>query len=134
MPILFAHIVDHLGAPVLAQVDVDVGIFRAVGIGEPFKEQAVLHGARVGQAEQIADHRADAGASRVGGDSLLAPPVDEVPHDQEVRRDRFVDEDAEFAVQAGANLLLPLAFFFISGFGSAGSEAGAVAPDESRLA
>src|SRR5690606_3202679 len=119
VPVLLADVVDDLLPAVLADVDIDVGVLGAVGVGEPLEEQAVLHGAGVGQAQAVADHRADARATGVGRDA--APPrfAHEVPDDQEVRRDALVRQDLEFAVQAGADLV--------------GDAVFAVAPDRAGL-
>ena len=100
--VFLPDVVDDFTATVLADVDIDIGIFRAVGVGEPFEEQAVMHGAGVGEAEAITRHGADAGATGVGGDAAAAGFVDEVPDDEEVGGDVFVGEDAQLAVEAGA--------------------------------
>ena len=104
MAVLLAHVVDHGGAAVLADIDIDIGVLGAVGIGESLEQQAVLLRARVGEAEHVARHRADARTTRVRGNAALARPVHEVPHDQEVRADRLVGEDLELAVEARADL------------------------------
>ena len=48
MPILLAHILDHLPAPILAQVDINIGILRPVRIGKPLKQQPIMHRTRIG--------------------------------------------------------------------------------------
>ncbi len=100
MPVLLTDIVDDIAAAVLTQIDIDVGVFGAVGIGESLEEQTILDGARVREAERVADHRPDARATGHRRHAALAAPVHEVPHDQEVRRDRLVGEDLEFALEA----------------------------------
>ena len=47
VPVLAAHIINDAPAPVLAQVDIDIGILASIGIGESLEEQAVSHGAGV---------------------------------------------------------------------------------------
>ena len=119
MAILLPHIGDDIAAPVLADVDVDVGVFRPVWIREPFEEQPVLHRASVGKAEDIADHGAYAGTAGVCGNAALVGPVDEVPDDQEVRADVLVRKDCQFPLEPVADVLCDAIF--------------AVSPDQTRL-
>jgi hypothetical protein len=99
VPVLLADVVDDLAPPVLAEVDIDIGVLGPVGVGEALEEQAVVDGAGVGEAEHEPDHRAHARATGERGDAALAPPVHEVPDDQEVRADQLVGEDLELAVE-----------------------------------
>ena len=69
---------------VLADVDVDIGHLVAARVHEPLEEQAVLDRVDVAQPQQVAHHRADAGASGADGDAVVAGVVAEVPDDQEV--------------------------------------------------
>ena len=101
--VLLAHVLDDRAAAVLAEVDVDVGVFAAVRVGEALEEQAVAHRARVGEAEHVAHHGADARATRGGGDAVLARPVDEVPHDEEVGADGLVGKHLQLALGARAH-------------------------------
>ena len=87
MAVLLAHIVDDGRATILANIDVDIGILRAIGIGETLEEQAVFFRARVAETEHIARHRANARTTRRCGNAALTRPVHEVPHDEEVRAD-----------------------------------------------
>jgi hypothetical protein len=117
--VLLAHVLEDLAAAVLAEVDVDVGVLGAVGVGEALEEQPVLDRARVGEAEGVADHGADAGAAGHRRDAAPARFGDEVPDDQEVGADLLAGEHGELALEAGAV--------------GVGDAVAAVAPDEAGL-
>ena len=55
-----ADVVEDVVASVLAEVDIDIGVFCAVGVCESFEEEAVFDGAGVGEAQDVADHCSDA--------------------------------------------------------------------------
>ena len=100
--VLGADVIDHGAAAVLADVDVDVGVLGAVGVGEPLEQQTVLHRTRVRETEHETDHRAHARSTGARGDVRLARPVHDVPADQEVCADELVGEDLELAIEPGA--------------------------------
>ena len=56
--ILLAHVFDDLVAAGLAQVDVDIRRFVAVGVQKPLEQQVVLQRADVRDFEQVTDQRA----------------------------------------------------------------------------
>ena len=116
--VFLADVLEDLGAAVLAQVDVDVRILAAVGIGEAFEQKPVAHRAGVREAERVADHGADARATGGGRDAAFARLVDEVPDDQEVGADLLAGEDGELVVEAATVRIL---------------DPVAVAPDQTRL-
>ena len=118
--VLAAHVVDHLPTAVLADVDIDVRILGAVGIGEPLEEQPVPLRAGVGEPQHVPDHRPHARAAGRGGDASLLGPVDDVPDDQEVGADELVREYLELPLEAGADL--------------GGEAVGAVAPPQTGFA
>ncbi len=68
--VLLPNVIDHLVAPVLAQVDVDVRRFGAARVEEPLEQQVVLDRADVADLKQIAHERA---ARRAAGRSRNAP-------------------------------------------------------------
>ena len=105
MAVLLAHVVDQLGAAVLAHVDVDVGVLAAVRVGEPLEEQPVADRARRRQSQHVTDHGADAGTARRGRNAAPTRFVDEIPHDQEVRRDPLVRENPQFAIEPFVDLV-----------------------------
>ncbi|MEM1164959.1 MAG: hypothetical protein AAGI30_01565 [Planctomycetota bacterium] len=102
--VLLADVLDDPLPPVLAQVDIDIGVLGTIGVSEPLEEQAVPHRAGVGEAEQVPDHGADARTTGERGDAVLTGPVHEVPHNQEVGRDRLIRKDAQLAIEARTHI------------------------------
>ena len=78
-------VADHLVAPVLAEVDVEVRHRHALGIEEALEQQVEAERIEVGDGQRIGDERAGArAAARPDRDALLLRPLDEVGDDQEV--------------------------------------------------
>ena len=73
------HVVDHLVAPVLAEVDVEVRHRHALRIEEALEQQAEPQRIEIGDGQRIGDQRAGARAA-AGPDrnALLLRPLDEV--------------------------------------------------------
>ena len=105
MAVLLSNIVDDRGAPILTDIDVDVGILRTIRIGESLEEQAVLLRTRVGKSEHKARHRPNARATRASRNPALTRPIHEVPNDKKVRADRLVGQNPQLAIETRANLL-----------------------------
>ena len=81
------HVVDHLAAAVLAEVDVEVGHRHAFGIEEALEQQAEADRIEIGDGQRIGDQRAGArAAARPDRNALRLGPFDEVGDDQEVAR------------------------------------------------
>ena len=90
------HVADHLVAPVLAEIDVEVRHRHAVGIEEALEEQAEAQRVEVGDGQRPGDHRAGARAApRPDRDPLPLRPLDEIRDDQEVARVLHLLDDAE---------------------------------------
>ena len=82
-----AHVADHLVAPVLAEVDVEVRHRDALGIEEALEQQPEAQRIEVGDGERVGDERAGAGAaSRPDRNAVVLRPFDEVGDDQESSR------------------------------------------------
>src|SRR5262249_15753984 len=79
------HVFDHLVAPILAEVDIEVGHRDALGIEEALEQERKAHGIGIGDGERGGDERAGARAAP-GPDrnALRLRPLDEVRHDEEV--------------------------------------------------
>jgi hypothetical protein len=58
--VLPLDVVDNLAAPLLAEVDVDIGRLAAVDVEKPLEQQVVLQRADVRQVEGVGDQRAHA--------------------------------------------------------------------------
>src|SRR3970282_1615501 len=64
-PVTALHILDHPVAPVLAEIDVEVGHRDALRIEEALEQQVVAQGVEIGDAERISDRRSGPPAARV---------------------------------------------------------------------
>ncbi len=83
--VLVGDVLDHLTAPALVEVDVEVGHRDAVGVEEALEDQPVHERVEVGDPHRVGDHRARAGAAaRPDPDAVVLRPVDEVGDHQEV--------------------------------------------------
>ena len=67
------HVVDHLAAPVLAEVDVEVGHRHALRIEEALEQQAEPDRIEIGDGQGIGDQRARARAAARADRNALAP-------------------------------------------------------------
>ena len=108
------HVVDHLAAPVLAEVDVEVRHRDAFGIEEALEQQAEADRIEIGDGQRIGDQRARAGAA-AGSDRNIVGlgPFDEVGDDQEIARIVHAVDDVDLEGET-------LAIVF---FGGAGRQA-----------
>jgi hypothetical protein len=98
--VLGAHVLDHLAAAGVLEVEVDVGHRHALGIEETLEDEPVLDRVDVGDAQAVGDqrprHRA---AARPDADLLAARVMDEVAHDQEVRGEAELRDHAELVLE-----------------------------------
>ena len=84
---LLGRIAHHLAAATVVEVDVDIGCRRALRVEEAFKQQPVRYRIDVGDPERISDQRPGRRpAPRAHPDVNRTRVVDQVCHDQEVRR------------------------------------------------
>ena len=97
--VLLPDVLDDLVAPLLAEVDVDVGRLGAIGVEEPLEQEVVLDRADVAQVQDVADQGAAGRPARRGRDAALASVADEVPDDQEIRGEAHALDDAQLVVQ-----------------------------------
>ncbi len=89
-------VADHLVAPVLAEVDVEVRHRHALGIEEALEQEAEADRIEIGDGERIGDERAGARAApRPDRDAVFLRPADEVGNDQEVPRIGHARDHAE---------------------------------------
>ena len=102
------HVVDHLAAAVLAEVDVEVRHRDAFGIEEALEQQAEADRIEVGDGQRIGDQRARAGAAaRPDRNAVGLRPFDEVGDDQEVARIFHAGDDVELEGEPLAGSPLP---------------------------
>ncbi|MBA7479439.1 hypothetical protein ES707_14873 [subsurface metagenome] len=101
------HIGDHLAAPVLAEVDVEVRHRHPLRIEEALEQQAKADRIEIGDGQRPGDQRACAGAApRSHRNALRLRPFDEVGHDQKVARIFHAGDDIELEGKALAVLFV----------------------------
>ena len=100
LAVALAHIGDHLVAPVLTEVDVEVGHRHALGIEKALEQQPEPQRVEVGDGQRPGDQRAGPRAApRADRDSLRFGPFDEVGDDQEVAGKLHPGDDVELEVE-----------------------------------
>ena len=94
--VALAHIGDHLVAPVLAEVDVEIGHRHALGVEEALEQQPEADRVEIGDGERVGDERARARAA-AGPDrnAFRLRPFDEVGDDEEVALIVHAGDDIE---------------------------------------
>ncbi len=122
LAVLLGDVADHLAAPALVEVDVEVGQRGTFRVEEALEDEAVRHGVEVGDAHRVGAHRAGARpATGADADAVALGPVDEVGDDEEVAGVALRDDDVllegrllarvvghplgEAALEAGLDLL-----------------------------
>jgi hypothetical protein len=105
LAVLLPDVGDHLLAPVLAEVDVDVRRLRAVRVEEALEQQVVLQRVYVAQLQDVADQRPAGRAAGAARDALLHREAHEVPDDQEVAGEAHPADDAQLVLQPVAHRL-----------------------------
>ena len=105
--VALAHVSDHLVAPLLAEIDVEIGHRDAFGIEEPLEQEAEPQGIEIGDGERPGDDRARARAApRPDRNALRLRPFDEVGDDEEIAGERHVDDDVELEGEALCVILM----------------------------
>ncbi len=100
VPVLLLHVADHLVAPVLAEVDVEVRHRDALGIEEALEQQPEAQRVEIGDAERPGGHRSRARpAAGADGNAALLCPADELGDDQEVAGEAHLADDLELVLQ-----------------------------------
>ena len=98
------HIVDDLLAADIAEVDVDIGHRHTLRIQKPLKEQFVLQGIEIRDAQEIGDDAARRRAApRTDGDALAARILDEIPDDEKVTVIAHAVDDGKLVVEPFAH-------------------------------
>ncbi len=100
-PYLTATYLDHSVAAVHAEVDVEVGHGDAFGIQEALKQQIVIDRIQIGDAEAVGHERSRTRtAPGTHGYAVLARPLDEVRHDEEVTLKSHLADDIQLETQS----------------------------------
>ena len=99
-PVFLLDVADHLLAPVLAEIDVEVGHRHAFGIEEALEQQREAQRIEVGDRQRIGNQRACARTTTgADGNALRLGPFDEVGNDQEVARELHPLDDRQLEFQ-----------------------------------
>ena len=100
--VLGARVPDHLVAPALVEVHVDVGHLDPLRVQEALEDQSVPERVDVGDAEAVGHDRAGGRpAPRADADALLPREPDQVPDDQEVAGQTHLQDHARSRSRAG---------------------------------
>ena len=101
LAVFLAHVVDHLGAAGLAEVDINVRRADAFRVEEALEKQTELDRADIGDPHGVGDEgaggRAAAGAHR---DIVVARPLDEIRRDEEVGGEAHLVDGIHLVFQA----------------------------------
>ncbi len=105
--VLLLDVGDRLLAPLLAEVDVEVGHRHPLRVQEPLEQQAEAQGVEVGDGQGPGHHRAGArAAARADRDRLGLGPLDEVRDDQEVAGEAHGGDHPDLPLQPVPVVLL----------------------------
>ena len=100
--VLALHVLDDAFAPVLAEVDVEVGHGHPLGVEEALEQEAEAQRIQPRDLQRPRHQRSGAGAAaRPHRHPVGLGPLDEVRHDQEVARKPHAGDDARLQFQPG---------------------------------
>ena len=97
--IALIDVLDHLLAPLVLEVDVDVGRLAAVGGQEAGEQQVALHRVDRRHSQAVADHAVGRRAAPLAEDALGAGEGDDVVHGDEERCELFGFDERELHLQ-----------------------------------
>ena len=99
-------VADHVVAVAGVEVHVDVGHRHARRVEKALEEEVVLDRVEIGDPERVG-HRTASGGAATGPDSdvVVAGVADEIPGDEEIRREPHVVDNAEFVVETFDDLV-----------------------------
>ena len=83
-PVLGIDVLNHLFAPIVFEVDVDVGRLVALAADETLKQHAHARGIDLGHAQAITDRRVGGRTAPLAQDVPAAGKVDDVMHGQKI--------------------------------------------------
>ncbi len=107
LAVVVLDVVDDLFAPLLTEVDVEVGHGDPFGVEEALEQQAEPQRVQVGDGQRPGDQRPGPRAPpRPHRDVMQLGPFDEVRHDQEVAGEPHLLDDPNLPFQAGPVVFL----------------------------
>src|SRR6185437_9924790 len=99
IPLLY--VADNFVAPVLAEIDIEIGHRDALWIEKALEQEPEADRIKIGDGERIGDQRAGAGtAAGSYRNSLFLRPLDKVGNDQEIAWIFHAGDHAELEFQA----------------------------------
>ncbi len=104
-PVLAVDVLEHLLAPLVLEVDVDVRRLLALHADEALEEQPHPHRVDRGDLQRVADRRVRRRAAPLAEDPLLAREADDVPEREEVAGEVELLDQAELVLDLPAHLL-----------------------------
>ena len=99
-PYLRVDVLDHLLAPLVLEVDVDVGRLGPLGGDEALEQQAAAHRIDLGDAEAVADRGIGRRAAALAEDALRARIAHDVVDGEEIGRVVALRDQREFVREA----------------------------------
>src|SRR5439155_10351432 len=100
LAVFLADVIDHVFAPFLAEIDIDIGRLAAVRIEEALEEQVVFERIDVAELEHVADERAARRAAGAGRNALADRETDEIPDDEKVAGEAHAADDVQLMMEA----------------------------------
>jgi hypothetical protein len=108
--VFLLDIADHLIAPVLAEIDVEVGHRHAFGIEEALEQQIEAQGIEIGDRQRISHERAGArAATGPHRNAVRLGKFDEVGNDEEIAGKIHADDDVELELEPRLIILTAVA-------------------------
>src|SRR5205823_13421822 len=91
-PVFPLDVADHLVAPILAEIDVEIRHRHPLGVEKPLEQEAEAQRVEIGDRQRPGDDRAGTRAApRPDRDALPLRPLDEVGDDQEIAGEPGLD-------------------------------------------
>ena len=98
--VFLVDVLDHLLAPLVLEIDVDVGRLLALLGDEALEQEVDLLGIDLGDLEAIADDRIGRGAAPLAQNALGAREADDIVHGEEIGRVVQLGRHLELACRA----------------------------------
>ncbi len=99
-PIFLRDVVDHLAAPVHAEIDVDIRHRHALRIQKALEQQLMLQRVEIGNSQRVGNQRPGSrSAPRPHRNVVFFRITDEVPHNQKISGELHLLDDCQFPLQ-----------------------------------
>ena len=105
-PVMLIDPLDHLLAPLMLEIDIDIGWLAPFGGDEALEEQARARGVDAGDAQHVAHRRIGRRTPALAKNPLAAGIAHDGVHGEEIRRVIQLRDKAEFVVELGAGGLI----------------------------